>query len=1654
VDPYFPGLSTARLVTPQWVGEDGVEAVVVLSIDDMRDIGRYETWLRPVLECLKETDGRAPVSILTNQVAPDHPHLQRWIDEGLTMDVHTIDHPCPLLHGSDLAAARATYERCVDMLHRIPGNRPVAYRMPCCDSINSVSPRFFAEIFDRTTEAGRFLSMDSSVFNVFTADDPTLPRELVEDVDGGPRFSRYLPRDRSFVNTIENHPYPYVIGGTTWELPCSAPSDWQAQHLRGPNRPETVIDVLAGINATVLKQGVFTFVFHPHGWIRNDQLINIIRRTREQFGARVRFLSLRDIQDRLDANLLMGHPLRRADGTDNGVRVLDVDNDGYRDVVIANPQLRRTRRWSEASGAFQELSFPVELGPGVVFGVVAPSGNATVLVRNESVSGAWTFTGQEWTATDALLAGLDVEGQPVTTSAGGRDRGVRLRDLDGDGACELIVGDPDHGAVFRWDSRHQRWRRLPFHLPEGTTIVDGEGRDAGLRFVDLDEDGRLDLVFSNEERCSVHLFTSLQDGWTQVSSAAAREATRLLPPITSDGSHQGAWFHSRHLWVQNEDTASMANHVDRRSFAQLVAPAAAAERTVPAALHALHPRPGLRVECVASEPLVQDPIAFDWGADGSLWVVEMGDYPLGDPDDAAGGGRVKVLRDEDGDGRHDKATVFLSGLSFPTGVMPWRDGVLISCAPDILYAEDRDGDGRADHQTVLFTGFGTGNQQHRVNGFRWGLDNLVHGANGDSGGRITSALTGSVTDISGRDFRMNPDTGFFDAQTGQTQFGRSRDDWGNWFGGNNSNPFWHFVLPDHYIRRNPHVAVGSSRVAVPEQAGKARVFPTSPVPPRFNTPGDASRFTSACSFEVYRDDLLGPTWRGDLLVCEPSHGLVHRQDPTPLGVTFTSRRPPGEEQIEMLSSSDPWFRPTMARTGPDGAIWVCDMARLVIEHPEWIPDEWEQRIDLRAGEQRGRIYRLVPTRGDLRPVPRFSQLDTNELVAVLNSPNGVQRDMAHRLLLHRKDKAAAPALSAMAAEATSPTARLHALCILDGMGDLEVDSLRRALRDPHPGVRRHAVRLCEPRLQHHPELMTALLEKIRDEAAPVRLQLAFTLGVSSDPRAGAALAALALANADDPFIRDAVFSSLNATTLPSFMDGFRGSAGPQAAPVNLVRPLAQTAAGYEAIVVLEELTSLVLSDARFDGEDVLTPMRDAMEDAGLDLTTLTRVAQHTAAARELVVSPDNPVARRVRALTLLGREQPRRTADMELMQSLLGSAHPGALQRAAAVRLGVLDPEGAPGRLLSGWRGHGPGLRAQILDILLRREDSAQAVVSALDAGELRPGDVDPVRQQALLRRLPAQRQEEARALLRGRGETARGELVARWTGRIADLTGDPTRGRDVFARKCGSCHQLGGVGRGIGPDLAALPDRSTRSLLTAILDPNRAVESRYLSYDVWTHEGDIHSGMITEESGTNIRMVDLQGNEVVLLRKDIDELRSSGSSQMPEGLEQDMTPADLAHVLSFVQSSPTPPRTFSGNTPSPVSPRAADGALRLTAAVAEIRGASLRFEDRYGNLGYWSGLDDHATWTVELEQARTFEVRLDHACSPETAGNQAVLSVNDQALTFRIAGTESWDEYRTRVIGKLRLPAGPSRITVRASAPLQGYLMDLRSMLLLPLDR
>jgi putative membrane-bound dehydrogenase-like protein len=1105
----------------------------------------------------------------------------------------------------------------------------------------------------------------------------------------------------------------------------------------------------------------------------------------------------------------------------------------------------------------------------------------------------------------------------------------------------------------------------------------------------------------------------------------------------------------------------------------------------------LRPRPGFKAELVAAEPLIESPVAFDWGADGRLWVVEMRDYPLGMDNHGKPGGRVVCLQDTRGDGRYDKATVFLDNLLFPSGVMTWGKGVLITCAPDILYAEDTRGTGKADKVEVVLTGFGEANPQHRVNGLRCGLDNWIYCANGDfaparrlgavppsgqrgggfspsqaedlrrlefAGARVRSPKTEATWDIRNRDFRFRPEDGTLNPQSGQAQFGRDRDDWGNWFGCNNAVPLWHYALDDHYLRRNPHVAAPTARVEAPRSVtfslGTGRDTGS-----RRDAHGNA--WTSGCSVMVYRDTLFGPDFAENWFTCEPVHNLVHREVLVPAGATFTSGRAADEQAGEFLASSDPMFTPVMIRTGPDGAIWVADMYRKVLEHPHWLPPGWEKAVDVRAGHDRGRIYRVYPADKEPRRWPRLDRLDTAGLVALLDSTNGWLRDKAQQMLVRRRDPAAVAALEEKAQRA-SALGRLHALCTLDGLGSLKPRVLVRALGDTHPGVRRHAVRLSETAAARVPAVEAALLKRVDDPDPFVLVQLAYTLGTWDTTACGKALGRLLRQRTGDPYLVAAALSSLTGKNLAAVVKAVLAS--PEDVPPPVTQGLLQSAVGLGAPRAAAALLGRMLQlrsgrygQAQFavlaDWLDALdqrnTPLaqlaRDADRPLGAELQRLAFIFQ---AARRSAHDRKAPLAERIEAMRLLGRGPDRAREDQATLAGLLGPQNPEELQAAAVSALGRLaDPDA----LLKEWKGYTPKLRLRVLEVLLRRPDGPKAALDALASRRILPQDVPLTARRRLLEHPTKEVRTRAERLFTDLVNPDRNRVVVSYEAALR-LKGDPARGLRVFARTCAVCHRLGLVGQAVGPDLAADRAKPPEWFLPAIFDPSRAVEAQYLNYTALTRDGKLFSGVLAEEGGNSITLIGPTGERHVLLRANLDELASTGKSFMPDGLEKELTPQDTADVIAHLKHAGAARKVVEHNNPEVVKP-GGDGVLHLRGGNCEVFGNGL-IPDERGSLVRWTSPDDRAVWTFEVSQPGRYAVWLDWSCEDASAERAYVIKVDGQTVRGKVAATGGRDNYRHAKVGEVRLEAGVGQLTFRAGEKIgKGKdLIDLKGVVLKPI--
>ncbi|MFA6543323.1 MAG: PVC-type heme-binding CxxCH protein [Limisphaerales bacterium] len=937
-------------------------------------------------------------------------------------------------------------------------------------------------------------------------------------------------------------------------------------------------------------------------------------------------------------------------------------------------------------------------------------------------------------------------------------------------------------------------------------------------------------------------------------------------------------------------------------------------------LKKIHVPAGFRVELVAAEPLLLDPVAFDWDVAGRLWVVEMSDYPLGMDGKGKPGGRIRVLEDTDGDGRYDKSTLFADGLNFPNGIITWRDGVIVTAAPEILFLKDTNGDGRADVIEPLFKGFFEGNQQLRVNGLRWGLDNWLYCAAGAHHGgyaaatKLKSLRTGAEFQVGSRDFRFRPDTGELDAQSGPTQFGRNRDDWGRWFGTQNSWPLWHYVLTDQYLRRNPHVGAPIPLLQVVGPRNP-KVYPASVQEKRFHSFDEAGHFTSACAGMIYQDDLLfARDARSHAFTCEPFHNLVQHNVLTDDGVSFAAQRAAGEEKRDFFASEDRWCRPIMTRTGPDGALWVADMYRYIIEHPQFLPQSGKDELQphFRLGDDRGRIYRVVPVNAAPRKPLRLDRLDAAGLVAALDSSNGWQRDKAQQLLLWRNDRAAVPHLEKLARESTNPRARLHALCALDGLGALKAELVAHALADAHPGVRENALRLAEP--FGTPSVIAAAARLVDDADAKTRLQLAFSLGQWSDPRAGAALGRLAVASHQDHFLTAAVMSS----ALPharAVVEAVAKAGGP--ALQALMGPLLNLSFGLNDRVAIARLLQPVLTaSGRFTPEQVgaFSLMLDALaqrksslaELRGKNSDELSQLLANAdallAQARASATQASLPAADRIAAASLLSREPARRAEASDLLAAWLTPQFSADIQTPAIRALAATGAADVPERFAKAWSALGPSARQVMLDEWISREPWALNLVQRIEKGELSTAAIDPARRTRLVRNDSGRVRKLANKVFDAAASPSRAKVVEDYRPALS-LAGNVMKGHETYLRVCAVCHKRGVEGKDIGPDLFSVLNHPPEKLLLNILDPNVDIQPGFHAYTCVLNTGEELYGLVAAETGNSITMKLPDGTTRTVPRGQIGSLRGGNLSLMPEGLEGGLTKQDMADLIAFLRT-------------------------------------------------------------------------------------------------------------------------------------------------------
>lgn len=959
---------------------------------------------------------------------------------------------------------------------------------------------------------------------------------------------------------------------------------------------------------------------------------------------------------------------------------------------------------------------------------------------------------------------------------------------------------------------------------------------------------------------------------------------------------------------------------------------------------------GFRLELFAAEPDVVDPVEICFDENGGVYVAEMLDYPYDPESGQEPRSRIRYLEDRDGDGKADFSVIFADKILQATSVFPWKGGVFVASAPDILYLKDTDGDHKADLREIWYTGFDTNvSPEARITNFRFGLDNWIYAANNGRPGTIASPKfpDREPVYVRGFDFRFHPVTGEFAPAAGPTQFGMTFNQWGDRFMSQNTVHLRHAVLPARYVLAGGAYAPDSMLHYVPDddprnskvypltQPQKWRVERTKLRQERYDetAPGRVElvggHFTAATGATVYLGDDYPEEHYGNVFIADANGGLLHRELLFDDGPTHRSEgRPVGKE---FLASRDPWFRPVNMANAPDGALYLLDFYREYIEEPASIPEaiKEELQLDFYRGDDRGRIWRIVADGARKGPLAIGKQ-GAAELVELLAHPNGWHRRTAQRLLLEGQDAAVARLLNGLARDGSSPEARLHALWTLEGLGALEAEDVAAALDDTHARVRSNAVRLAE---EFFPELAPKVALMAADEDPKVRFQVALSL--SKAPGSRKVLAKMATAEGADPWFRAALLLSSRSeaqriftrllTSHRAFFADDEGAAGRQeffrglcaqagaAATVERLTLFLQAMnssprlrnPGWRA-AALRGLADGLAIQGRRDwrvpaSESAFTRLMSsdaAVRDAAIEAAQYFSLPNMRADARRAVAAKDLDVERRVRAAKFL-KGAPY-SAVSGVLGGVLASPEPQELQAAAMETLALYDEPEAASLLLAGWQGYGPEARGRALDLLLRRTSWATAFLQAVGEEEIATATVDPVARIRFRQHPDESVRREAESLF-GAEASDRASVVAEYAD-AAEIEANSERGKAVFKEHCANCHMPQGERSRLGPNLAGVNNKSREELLSHILDPSFEVAANYTNYVVTDADGRIYDGLLVGETATSVSLRGEYEN-VTIPRDRIEEIRASSVSLMPEGLERDMSRQELADVIGYLRA-------------------------------------------------------------------------------------------------------------------------------------------------------
>jgi putative membrane-bound dehydrogenase-like protein len=934
---------------------------------------------------------------------------------------------------------------------------------------------------------------------------------------------------------------------------------------------------------------------------------------------------------------------------------------------------------------------------------------------------------------------------------------------------------------------------------------------------------------------------------------------------------------------------------------------------------------GFNMELIASEPLIKDPVDLKFDDKGNMMVLEMPGYPF---EDVAS--KVLLLKDTNHDGKMDLAKTYAENLNMATSFLPYKNGILVASPPYLLYCIDENKDEHIERVDTLMGGFSTGNLQHNYNGLTYGIDNWIYAANGGNDGKPYwwgDSLNG--IDLREQDFRFNIDMKKIE-RIGKSSggFGLAMDEFGRIFGTHNLTHASQIIFSDRYINDKKLLVDHTlNNISDHEENGLSRVYPIGEQANRLNHPEQSGYFSGSCGIQYYDGGSWSKKYDNTLWVNDVVLNLVHvdklssNQSALKVSRLFNKK--------EFLATSDRSSRPVNLQVGPDGNMYLVDMYREVIEHPEWIPDEMEKTLNINAGKDKGRIYRIFPNSNSLR-IDKTSFENENKCIEYISHKNAWYRKTAERMLIQKGVSTGGinKLKNIVVSNQTLPS--LHALWILEILNKMDVNILQNALKNSSAGIRENALIIGENHFNQK-EIIERMITLLADTNSRVSMQAALSISTIPKekiiPYSSSILKAIKKSSKYEKDKWHTAALSLAVQYFP--LETFRiilHEKGNTHLLSSIALQLNDSASAIESMLTemnnirLVDSKRLIILEQLNKGEKKLYSKTIASTLLATSSNEVSLIAEMQKLADRFGIPPSSE-------FLALGKEAIKKTTDPSLNENerlqqmsiiellpyhqksstlftCIKNNQPLPIQEKALLQLSKYRKKEIGIKVIAMWNELSPSTKRFASDLLLYIDIHHDALLTALENGKIKIGEMnfDLERRRMLIAWTEDEKiKSRAKKLFSDEEITSRKDAITKMKPALY-LKGNVQEGKIVFLNICSNCHKYGDMGKEVGPVLTEINRKSKESIMHDILDPNAAVNTQYISHRIETKNGTVFVGIIDVENNRSITLKKMGGDKITIPKDHIKQMKSMGTSLMMEGLEGSMSHQQMANLLAFLQ--------------------------------------------------------------------------------------------------------------------------------------------------------